>query len=123
MNESSPKIGRYAVVGILILCIFIVLGWFALRPEPPPPNQQPVKVEAPRPVAPVLEPADDLSSEMPTNQPNNSATTNAADLYRQAFDLFNALSRDERYILGDWRTNVDAAAESEFCEKLRLFAT
>jgi hypothetical protein len=119
MAAEKDMASRYAWGGVVVLCFLIVLGWFALRPEPPPPNLQPVKIEAPKSVVPVSEPADDLSSETPTSQPNDSAITNTADLYRQAFDLFNALSRDERYVLGDWRTNVDAEVESGFCEKLR----
>jgi hypothetical protein len=118
MNESSKKTSRYAVGGVVILCLFIVLGWFALRPEPPSPTQQPVKVETPKPVASVSGPAEDLSSETPTNQPNDSAVTNAADLYRQAFALYDALTNGEKDILRDWRTNVDASVEAEFCEKI-----
>jgi hypothetical protein len=105
--------------GAVVLCLFIVLGWFVFRQEPPPPNQQPVKVETAKPVAPVFEPDDDVSSETPTNQPENSITTNAADLYRQAFALYDALSKDEKGLLGDWRTNVDASVEAELCEKIR----
>jgi hypothetical protein len=119
MNESSKRTSRYAVGGAVILCLFIVLGWFALRPELPLPNQQPIKVEAVKPVVPVFEPTDDLSSETPTNQPNDSAPPNAADLYRQAFALYGALTNDEKEILRDWRTNVDASVEAELCEKIR----
>lgn len=118
MNASSKKTGFY-VLGVAVLCLLIILGWFAFHQEPPPPSQQPVKAEATKPVAPALEPTDDSSSETPTNQPENSITTNAADLYRQAFDLFKALTNDERFIVSDWRTNVDASVEAELCEKLR----
>jgi cell division septation protein DedD len=45
--------------------------------------------------------------------------TNAATLYRQAFALYGALSKDEKGILVDWRTNVDASVEAELCEKMR----
>jgi hypothetical protein len=78
-----------------------------------------VKIETPKSVAPVSEPADDLSSETPINQPNVFAITNAADPYRQAFALYDALTNDEKNILRDWRTNVDASTEAELCEKIR----
>ncbi len=123
MNESSKKTGRYAVGGAAALCLFILLGWFAFREGPSSTDQRAVKVEPTKPhavhVAPAFEPADELSSEEPTNRPNDSATTNAAVIYWQAFDLFNALSNEQKTIVGDWRTNVDASVEAELCEKLR----
>ncbi len=106
-------------MGVVAVCLLILLGWFAFHQEPPPPNQQSAKVEATKPVVPVLEPANDSSSEMPTNQPENSITTNAADLYRQAFALYDGLSNDQKHLLGGWHTNVDAAVEAELCEKIR----
>lgn len=119
MNTPSKRIRGYAFGGAVVLCLFIVLGWFVFRQEPSPPDQQPVKVETVKPVAPAFEPADDLSSETPANQPDNFTTTNAADLYRQAFALYAALTNDEKNILRDWQTNVDVSVEAELCEKLR----
>jgi hypothetical protein len=119
MNEPSKKTGRYVLGGALVLCLFIILGWFAFREEPSPPDQQPAKAETVKPVAPTTEPTNEVSNEVPTNQLNDSATTNAADLYRQAFALYNALTNDEKDILRDWQTNVDAAVETALCEKIR----
>jgi hypothetical protein len=123
MNQTPDKVSRYVLGGIAVLCLFIILGWFALREGPSSVDQQPVKTEPTKPharhVATAFEPADDLSSEEPTNRPNDSVATNAAVIYRQAFDLFNALSNEQKNIVGDWRTNVDAAVEAELCEKLR----
>src|SRR6266850_1131100 len=123
MNQTPAGTSRYVWGGVAVLCLFIVLGWFAFHEERSPLDQQPVKVEATklqaRHVATAFEPADDLSSETPTNQPDDPASTNAAVIYRQAFDLFDHLSKDQKYILGDWRTNVDASVEAELCEKLR----
>jgi len=48
-----------------------------------------------------------------------STVTNAADVYRGAFELYAALSKEEQGILGDWRTNVDAAVTAELCGKIR----
>jgi hypothetical protein len=119
MNESPSKIGRYAVIGIVVLSLIIILAWFAFRQEPPPPNEQPMRAEVVKPIARAFEPANDLTSETPTNQPSASAITNAADLYRQAFALYAALTNDEKNILRDWQTNVDAAVEVALCEKIR----
>ena len=115
--------GLYAVGGGVVLCLFIVLCWFAFHKQRSPLDQESVKTEAAKPharhAAPAFEPADDLSSEEPTNQPNDSASTNAAVIYRQAFAHFDELSKEQKTIASDWRTNVDASVEAELCEKIR----
>ena len=108
--------------GAAVLCLFIILAWFALREEPSPLDQQPAKTEtvkSPAHVAPLLEPLDEVPNETPTNHPDDSASTNAAVIYRQAFDLFNAMSREQIYNVSDWRTNLNASVEAELCEKIR----
>ncbi len=121
MNEPSKKMKLYVLGGFAVLCLFILLGWFAFHEEPPPPNQHRAKAEPAKPqarqVAPAFKPVDDVSNETPTNQPDASASTNAAVIYRQAFDLFNALSKEQKLIVSDWRTNVDASVEAELCVK------
>jgi hypothetical protein len=123
MNELSPKVGRYTAAGILILSLFIILGWFAFHEERSLLDQHPAQVEQAKPQARLVEPTpipeDNAVTETPTNQPTDSAVANAADLYRQAFDLFNALTNTDKELVSDWRTNVDAAVEAELCEKLR----
>jgi len=123
MNQPSSSRRKYVLGSAVILSLFIALGWFAFHEERSPLEQQSVQIEQVKPQAhsiePIPMPADDAATEMPTNQPTDSAVTNAADLYRQAFDLFKALTNDERTIVSDWRTNVDAAVEAELCEKLR----
>jgi hypothetical protein len=87
--------------------------------EPPPLHQQPGKVEKVTPVAPALEPDGNLTNVQTASQTPDSASTNAAAIYRQAFDLFAKFSKDQEFILGDWRTNVGASVEAELCGKLR----
>jgi hypothetical protein len=123
MNEPSERIRRYALGGGVILSFLITLGWFAFRQQPRPLDQQPVK---PKTVTPVtqrdangFEPADDSTNIGIAVMSDVSATPNAADLYRQAFALYDALSDDERSLLDHWSTNVDAAVESELCGKIR----
>ena len=60
----------------------------------------------------------------PAVQPAEPATlpttvTNAAAVYRDAFELFNALSKEDQGILSDWRTNVDDAVTEKLCQKIR----
>ena len=109
--------------GAVLLCLFIVLGWFAFHEERPPLDQLPVTVEPAKPpaqqAAPAFEPPDDLSSEQPTNRLAVSASTNAAVIYRQAFELFDMLSKEQKAIVRDWQTNVGASVEAELCEKTR----
>ena len=123
MNESSKKTGRYVLGGAVALGLFIILAWFAFREGPSSPEHRPVKVEPTKPHAqpgaPAFEPVDGSPSAELTNRPNDSVATNAAVIYRQAFDLFDALSKEQKTIVGDWRTNVDASAEAELCGKIR----
>jgi len=124
MHQLPNKLVRYALAGIAVLSLLIVLGWFALREEPSPPIPQltprketakpHVRQEVPAPM-----PAVDSTNQESTVQVPESVTQNAADLYRQAFDLFDALTNDEKSILSDWHTNVDASVEAEMCQKIR----
>jgi hypothetical protein len=111
----------YALAGIAILLIFAFLGRYALRETPPEPaaaKTEPARPEPQRRARSVF-PSAELPAETLVSQPQDSAMTNAATLYRQAFALYDALSKDEKGLLGDWRTNVDASAEAELCEKIR----
>ena len=127
MNQSESRTTRYAAAGVGALVLLLVIGWFVVREEPPPPTEQPparVVNAAPRErsVAPLFTaPDEEAARETPTNQVAESATanTNAAVIYGQAFALFNALSKEEKGLITDWRTNVDAATEAELCEKLQ----
>ncbi|MGD0059230.1 MAG: hypothetical protein ABSD58_07405 [Verrucomicrobiia bacterium] len=119
MNASPTRIRGYVIVGIALLCLFIVLGWVAFHEERSPLDQQPVKVETVKPVVPVLEPVENPANKRTAGQTDGSASTNAAAIYRQAFDLFDQFSKDQEFILGDWRTNVDASVEAELCDRLR----
>jgi hypothetical protein len=82
-------------------------------------------VEIVKPVAPAPEPeegslSDRASTNVATAAPaDNLAPTNAAAIYRRAFDLFNQLSPEQKDILRDWQTNADASAEAELCELIR----
>ena len=124
MNQSEDRTTRYAVAGVCGLVLLLVIGWFALREEPTAPMAQPparVVAVAPRDhsVAPLFTPEEEAPHEAVTNQVAAPAATNAAVIYGQAFALYNALSKEEKGLIVDWRTNVDAATEAELCEKLQ----
>ncbi|HVM60476.1 MAG TPA: hypothetical protein VMV72_06360, partial [Verrucomicrobiae bacterium] len=122
MNTPSKKSWAY-LLAVVALCFLAFLYLLALRQSPPPPNQPAATVPlAKTPAqreAPAFEPPAESTKEEVARRTDNSTVTNAADLYRQAFALYAALTNDEKSILGDWRTNVDASVEAELCEKIR----
>ncbi len=111
----------YALAGMAVVLIVVLLGRFAVRetaPEPTPARTELSEPE-PRQTARPVAATDELPAETAASEPPDSAVTNAAVLYRQAFALYDALSQEEKGLLGDWRTNVDASVEAQLCEKLR----
>jgi hypothetical protein len=122
MNQPQKRIIASAIAGILFLFVLALVLRYSLRESSRPiERQSPQNAELqPRQVAPVSAFPDEPQPETPTaSQTEESTVTNAATLYRQAFALYDALSRDEKDLLRDWRTNVDAAVEAELCEKIR----
>jgi hypothetical protein len=124
MDQSQRRITIYAAAGVFVLFLLILVTWHLLREAPTSTNQQPTNVESakslPRQTTPDFAATDNQPTETPlVSQPEESAVTNAAVIYRQAFALYAVLSKDEKGILADWRTNVDAAVEAELCEKMR----
>ncbi|HTS16616.1 MAG TPA: hypothetical protein VMP11_03500 [Verrucomicrobiae bacterium] len=100
----------------------MVLGRFAFH-QSPIPVQPPPKVETPKPSTqrepPAIEPSAESTNNAIATETDSSTVTNAADLYRQAFALYDALTDDEKGILQYWGTNVDASVEAALCEKIR----
>ena len=47
------------------------------------------------------------------------AETNAANIYRDAISLFDALTQSNKDILSNWQTNLAATIVAELCEKIR----
>jgi hypothetical protein len=118
MNPSQSKTTRYIVAALCGLALLLVIGWLALRESPPPsPDLPPVRAVTVSPSVPDNAAAQDTS----TNPAAESAAipTNAATIYRQAFAVFDALSQDQKNLLKNWRTNVDAAVTAELCEKIQ----
>jgi hypothetical protein len=125
MNESDSRTIRNAVAGLCGLALLLVLGWLVLREPPLSSEPPPVRVLTASPrarnVDPLFTPDDDAPRETVTNQVAESATanTNAAVIYREAFALYNALSKEEKELIGEWRSNVDASVAAELCEKVQ----
>ncbi len=128
MNQYQIRASSYAVAGACALVLLILLGWLALREPTVPVDERPAKVATSplraRYVNPLLDAEDDRQGDTPTNQVVLSATTNsnAAVLYRQAFALLDSLSKEQKELIKDWRTNVDQSVTAELCEKIRPIA-
>jgi hypothetical protein len=114
---------RYAVAGGCVVVVLVLLGWFSLREPPSPAGDHSVKAATAQPrvrhVAPRFATEDDADRETLTNQIAESTTTNAAVLYREAFALYDALSKEQKDLVSNWRTNADASVEAELCEKIQ----
>src|ERR1039458_9145737 len=98
MNQSQSRTVRYAVAGLCSLALLLVIGWLALREPPPPsPDLPPVRAVTVPSRAPLFTPNNDALPETPTNQVAESAAipTNAATIYRQAFAIYDALSKED----------------------------
>src|SRR5437016_980868 len=107
---------RYAAVGLGLLVLLIVGGWLVLRETATPSAEAPAAVtNAPlhvhRFMPPPL-PAEDTTPGTPATPTDDAAATNAATLYRQAFALFDNLSKEEKDLSGNWWTNVDETVET-----------
>jgi hypothetical protein len=125
MNQSQGRTIRYTVAGLGGLALLLVIGWLALREPPPSSDEAPVSpaTASPhaRPVASLSTPDDDASHETLTNQVAESTPipTNAATIYRQAFAIYDALSKEDKDLIGIWRMNVDTPVAAELCEKIQ----
>jgi hypothetical protein len=121
MNAAQRRMTGCALVGGALLVLLALLCRYAFREIPPEPTTARTESsipERPRRAKSVF-PAEELPAEIPATQPPDVTVTNAATLYRQAFALYDALSKDEKMLLGYWPTNVDVAVESRLCEKIR----
>jgi hypothetical protein len=122
MNQSQSKTTRYTVAALCSLALLLLIGWLALRESPPPPPElPPVRAVAVSPLAPLVATDIAVPQENSTNPIVESAAipTNAATIYRQAFALYDALSKEQQYMVTDWRTNVDPSIAAELCEKIQ----
>ncbi len=123
MNQPHSKTIRYAGAGVCVVVVLFLLGWFVLREPPVPANDQPIETATVPPrvrhVAHRFASEDAADRETMTNQVAESPTTNAATIYRQAFALFDLLTDEQKGLVKDWRTNVNAEVEAELCRKIQ----
>jgi hypothetical protein len=125
MDQSQSRTIRYAAAGFCVLALLILFGWLVLREPPPSPEPPPVRAVTASPRAQSVDslftPDDEAPPETLANQVTGSETanTNAAAIYRQAFALHDALSKEQKDLIANWRTNVDASVEAELCEKIQ----
>jgi hypothetical protein len=125
MNQSQSRTIRYAVAGLCGLALLMIFGWLVLRETPPSSEPPPVRAVTVTPRARSVDllftSDDEAPRETPTNQVAGSETanTNAAAIYWQAFAIFDTLSQTQKDLVANWRTNVDASVEAELCEKIQ----
>lgn len=102
------------------LAVLLILAVWALRQptedRPTTPTVKPVHHKI-RARSFELPPEDSTTSNEFTGT-DSLSSTNAADLYRRAFAMFDGFTTSEKEILKDWQTNVDAAVTGELCEKV-----
>lgn len=55
--------------------------------------------------------------------PTKAPAANAAEIYRQAFASYHALSEAENELLADWKAEPDPAAAAALCDKLSPLTT
>ena len=125
MAQSESRTIRYAMAGFCVLALLMIFGWLVLREPPPSSEPPPVRVVTVTPrarsVDALFTPDDEAPHEAIANQVAGSelTATNAATIYRQAFAMYDALSKEEKDLIGNWRTNVDASVETELCQKIQ----
>ncbi len=121
MDQSQSRTIRYAVAGFCGLALLLLLGWLVLRENASTSDQSvgvaTVTPSAP-PATPLFTPDEEVSRKTPTNQVAE-VVTNAATIYRQAFALFDALSKEEKDLIRGGATNVDASVAAELCGKIQ----
>ena len=121
MDQSQSRTIRYAVAGLCGLALLLLLGWLVLRENASTSDQSvgvaTVTPSAP-PATPLFTPDEEVSRKTPTNQVAE-VVTNAATIYRQAFALFDALSKEEKDLIRGGATNVDASVAAELCGKIQ----
>jgi hypothetical protein len=105
---------------LIVVFVFLLLRSHSFAPaQPTSPakvtvQKQPASASPPR-VTPLK-----LSGSAQTNSsPDAAKQSNAADLYRQAFALYDALSMEDKDILADWKKEVDPAKAAELLQKIQ----
>ena len=101
------------VAGVLILLVIQHQAHVKLREENQPLRQQPTGTAGSDTAAP---PPVEEASAVPT--PSGSVKTNAADFYRKAFAVYDALSKEEKKVLGDWKAEGVTDQVAQLCEKV-----
>src|ERR1017187_9549632 len=122
MNQSQSRTIRYTVAGLGGLSLLLLIGWLALREIPPPsPDLPPVRAIAISHSIPLFATDKAALHETPTNLIAEPVQipTNASTIYQQAFALYDALSKEDKLLIGNWRTNVDPAVTAELCGKIQ----
>jgi len=114
-------------IGAGVVALLGFFGWFLWGGHQPPLPDKPELPAAPTPLIqqPVARSSLPRMAPLPTEEapakaePPTAVVTNAADFYRKAFALYDALSKEEKGALGDWKSAIDADQAAQLCEKIR----
>jgi hypothetical protein len=121
MNQSQSRTIRYAAAGLGVLALLLIIWWFTLRESPAPsPELPPLRAVTVSSHVPLFTPSNALrETSTKTIIESVPIPTNAATIYQQAFTLYDALSQEQKGLIGNWRTNVDASVSAELCAKIQ----
>jgi hypothetical protein len=120
MDQPQSRTVRYAVVGVSSLALLLFLGWLILRESPPSPVQSVRFAPVPSSVSPPAstpKPDEGSPREPATNQVTAPIITNAAVFYKQAFALYDALSKEDIDLIFGGTNNPSVAAD--LCGKIQ----
>lgn len=106
-------VGAVVVASALALLVIQHKPRVKPREEVQPSRQQPATIGGNDAAVPPL--IQELSA---SPSQSDSVITNAADFYRKAFILYNALSKREQNVLGDSKAEVSADRAAQLCEKV-----
>lgn len=106
---------RIIVLGFAALLICIAFLLSVRRSE------QPRIIEPPAPPEPLTikpSPVRKHIAKLPVEREDEAPPPNAADVYRRAFALCEALSKEQKQALANWKTDVDPAFATELCARI-----
>jgi hypothetical protein len=127
VEQDQNRKRKPLLLGAATLALLALICWlfWGSHPSSAPAKPESPRVSAPYIGQPVQPPPWTITPPLRTEEAATSPTppaataTNAADLYRKAFALFDALTDEEKNIVRDWKAAIDADQAAKLCEKIR----
>ena len=118
----TDRAKRVALIGLGAIALVGLVVWLLWSAPQRPPETKPQTAVPPAPTARSLDtppaPATDEKSPV-VSVPMSAPAENAAAVYRKAFALLDALPKEDKVALGDWRAQIDADRSAQLCENVR----